>query len=140
MFAPRDHDHDHDQVATTSFFEMTLPADDRSPRRARAAVAEHCDTWGLRRVSEDAALIVSELVANAARHAGTGIHLTVRGLTEVLRLEVSDGCTAPLRYPAPTLLAEGGRGLLLVDALASHHGVVGRVDGKTVWAELDAVR
>lgn len=35
-----------------------------------------------------------------------------------------------------TFLDEGGRGLWLVDALASHHGVNLRPGGKTDWAEL----
>jgi anti-sigma regulatory factor (Ser/Thr protein kinase) len=34
-------------------------------------------------------------------------------------------------------LDERGRGLLLIDALASRWGVQSQPDGKTVWCELD---
>lgn len=42
---------------------------------------------------------------------------------------------------APTHPGESattGRGLLLVDALATHWGVESRGDGKAVWCEFDA--
>ena len=52
-------------------------------------------------------------------------------------MEVSDGSTQPIRPRIATPADEGGRGLALVDALASHHGVRNSPGGKTVWAELD---
>jgi hypothetical protein len=55
-------------------------------------------------------------------------------------VEVTDGSTLPLRPQTPPLVAEGGRGLAIVDALASHHGVEGHPHGKTVWAELSCTR
>ena len=118
-------------------YEVTLPADVTSPRRARAIVASQCAAWGFAGVSDDAAVIVSELVSNSVQHAGTLIHLTLVAFPDVLRLEVSDQSTRPLRHETQSALAEGGRGLMLVDALAGHYGVVGRPDGKTVWAELN---
>jgi anti-sigma regulatory factor (Ser/Thr protein kinase) len=81
-------------------------------------------------------VIVSELVSNSVQHTGTDIHLALFGFPGPLRLEVSDQSTRPLRRHNRSTLAEGGRGLLLVDELASHYGVVGRPEGKTVWAEL----
>ncbi|UNS98187.1 ATP-binding protein [Streptomyces tubbatahanensis] len=90
-------------------------------------------------------LIISELVTNAVRarapqdrSVGVRIrHLPGEGL---LRLEVSDaGEGRPvLREPDDDEL--GGRGLLLVDALAHRWGVDERMGGigKTVWAELKA--
>lgn len=57
-----------------------------------------------------------------------------------VRVEVTDGAPG-----LPTLgerdgLAEGGRGLLLVDAVTERWGVVllGRGGGKTVWFECEA--
>jgi anti-sigma regulatory factor (Ser/Thr protein kinase) len=127
-------DTDGDPAAT---LKVSLPADVTSARRARAIVAAQCAVWGLDRVSEDAVLIVSELVSNSVQHAGTAIQLTLIAFPGMLRLEVSDQSTRPLPRQTSTALAEGGRGLLLVDALAGHYGVEGRLDGKTVWAELN---
>ena len=125
--------HDGQHGAT---YVVTLPAEVMSARRARMVVAAQCAAWGLDGVSEDASLIVSELVSNAVQHAGTLIQLTLCAYPGLLRLEVSDQSTRPLRRPTPTALTDGGRGLLLVDSLAGHYGVEGRPDGKTVWAEL----
>ena len=55
-----------------------------------------------------------------------------------IRLEVTDSSTV---VPRPNTgvadLDERGRGLMLIDALASRWGVQPRQDGKTVWCELD---
>lgn len=58
-------------------------------------------------------------------------------LEGVLRLEVSD----PRRDRRPAVRphayqAESGYGLRIVDALATDWGVMDRIIGKTVWAEL----
>jgi anti-sigma regulatory factor (Ser/Thr protein kinase) len=117
--------------------ETTLPAEPGSAPRARATVAEHSRAWGFgEELCDDATLIVTELVANAIRHAGTTIELRLRRIPEGLRLEVSDGSPRPVRPASPSLLDEGGRGLALVDALATHYGVEGHPTGKTVWVEL----
>jgi anti-sigma regulatory factor (Ser/Thr protein kinase) len=125
--------YDGDGSAT---YVVSLPAEAMSVRRARAVVAAHCAAWGLDGVSEDASLIASELVSNSVQHAGTVIQLTVSAFPGVLRLEVSDQSTRPIRPQTPPASADGGRGLLLVDSLAAHYGVEGRPDGKTIWAEL----
>jgi anti-sigma regulatory factor (Ser/Thr protein kinase) len=125
--------HEGDSVAICV---VTLPADVTSVPRARAVVVAHCAAWGLDGVSEDASVIVSELVSNSVQHAGTVVKLTVSALPGLLRLEVTDQSTRPIRPQIPPAMADRGRGLLLVDSLAGRYGVEGRPDGKTVWAEL----
>jgi anti-sigma regulatory factor (Ser/Thr protein kinase) len=122
---------------TSSTYHATYPAEPRSVGAARAAVQQSCQRWGYGRLCDDAKLIVSELVCNAVRHARTDIDLTLIARREGLRMEVSDGSTRPVRPRTATPADENGRGLTLVHALASHHGVRSSATGKTVWAELD---
>jgi anti-sigma regulatory factor (Ser/Thr protein kinase) len=126
-----------DQRSATFTYRATFAAEPRSVGAARAAVTQRCLQWGLDSLCDDARLIVSELVSNAVRHAGTDIDLTIRALEHGVRMEVSDGSTKDVQPRTATFLDEGGRGLQLVDALASHHGVRMRAGGKTVWVELD---
>lgn len=97
-----------------------------------------------------ASLLVGELAANAAAHRHGPprdflVHLAVQGDTSggaapTLRIEVSDACAEH----HPKLInadqdAECGRGMFLVDILASAWGSYPRSPdtgiGKTVWAE-----
>ncbi|MEW1718687.1 ATP-binding protein [Streptomyces sp. NPDC093109] len=89
---------------------------------------------------EVATLITSEFTTNVVQHArGTGefFELGVRRRDGVLVVEVSDSFQwrmPELRRPDDEDL--GGRGLLLVDALADTWGVRPRDPGKTAWAQL----
>jgi anti-sigma regulatory factor (Ser/Thr protein kinase) len=115
-----------------------LPPRASSAARARELVTSQCAAWGLSAVCDDIALVVTELVANAVRHAGTDIEVSVTHIPGGVRLEVRDGSTRPLRPRAALTSDEGGRGLLLVDALSTRYGVVGEPGGKRVWVELHA--
>jgi hypothetical protein len=108
--------------------------------KARKLVADACDRWGLPRLGGDAALVASELVGNALRHAQPPLRLVARLRPPYLHLVVSDGSTTPPELPAvPT--RRGGlrirdRGLHLIDALAVGWGSLPTVCGKAVWARL----
>ncbi|MFD7403406.1 ATP-binding protein [Streptomyces sp. NPDC059866] len=88
----------------------------------------------------DVQLCVTELVGNVIRHVGEGAPMCVRvtwseGRT---RVEVTD--PEPRALPALLHAAaddESGRGLALLDAVASRWGVEPCAEGKTVWCELD---
>jgi anti-sigma regulatory factor (Ser/Thr protein kinase) len=129
--------HRQNKTSTASTYRATFAAEPGSVGTARAAVKQRCQQWGFGALCDDAQLIVSELVCNAVRHAGTDIDLTLRARKRGLRMEVTDGSTAQVRRRTSSIFDEGGRGLQLVDALASHHGVRPLPGGKTVWAELD---
>jgi anti-sigma regulatory factor (Ser/Thr protein kinase) len=111
----------------------TFPPDLHSVGAARHFVAD-----SLRSTPTDhfaAALLVSELAANAVTHAETPFAVNVERRTGVVRIEVSND--------APELLAtmtqpseEGGFGLHLVDQLSQHWGTESAVDKKVVWFEL----
>ncbi|MEV0781492.1 ATP-binding protein [Streptomyces sp. NPDC050423] len=67
-----------------------------------------------------------------------GVRIECRGRGELLRLEVNDAGAGRPEVRRPGELDKGGRGLLLVAALAHRWGVDERRAGigKTVWAEL----
>src|SRR5205085_1114031 len=84
----------------------------------------------------EVALITTELVTNAVAHARTPFTVTIDLAGQRLRVEICDGCTAqPVIQRAPTETDIGGRGLLIVAALADRWGVESEVDGKSVWFE-----
>lgn len=109
----------------------------QSAEAARRFVHDRCEDWGCPEVTDVATLIVSELVTNAIVHAATPAELRAKWADGVLRLEVLDHAEG--NPPDPRIAApddEGGRGLLLVDALSTAWGVESTDDGKVVWAEV----
>ena len=84
-------------------------------------------------VRKTLALVVSELVTNAIRHAGTPITLVVTDGEDELRVEVGDagpGFDWPLTEPRPET---GGLGLTVVDALSKEWGIDRDSGGCAVW-------
>jgi serine phosphatase RsbU (regulator of sigma subunit)/CHASE1-domain containing sensor protein/anti-sigma regulatory factor (Ser/Thr protein kinase) len=85
---------------------------------------------------DDVALITSELVTNAALH-GTGdvVVRVERGVGHVRIAVFDDAPQQPSRqHPAPT--SETGRGLGIVEMIASGWGVTEDGTGKWVWADV----
>jgi anti-sigma regulatory factor (Ser/Thr protein kinase) len=118
---------------------LVLSPDLHAPARARAwARAQIIDDTVDR--ADDALLIVSELVTNAVRHAGTDVVLTVGVDAERIRIQVSDwGDELPHVKPGSSDgTRPGGRGLVIVSAVATAWGVNSSRErpGKTVWADL----
>lgn len=86
---------------------------------------------------EAAVLLTSEIVSNAAQHAGGACNLIVRVEEGLLRIEATDRSRIPPHLSIPEPLDEAGRGLLLVDVLSHDWGTTERLDGgKAVWFEL----
>jgi hypothetical protein len=104
---------------------------------ARQLVRHVLTRWGIAETACTAELLVSELVSNALRHACRPLHLTLERVSGV-RCIVSDGCPAPPRHTAPGPEDEHGRGLELVDMLATRWGWDRGSIGKSVWCELPA--
>lgn len=108
-----------------------------SVRAARAMATEACLRWQLPGLAEAAALVVSELVTNAVRHAQTPIELTINRARRYLHVAVRDYSRQPPRLIGPEGEAmPGGRGLLIVEAAASSWGYTLLPDGKVTWASL----
>lgn len=107
-------------------------------RLVRAALA----VWALDELADNGALLVSELVSNAVRHARRA---SVRVIVErtaqwTVRIAVADLSRIRPVLSLPELSEEEGRGLLLVTAMATRWGCDERGWGKIVWAELEARR
>ncbi|SCF58774.1 ATP-binding protein [Streptomyces sp. Ncost-T10-10d] len=124
-------------------FVQRFSATRRGARLARRLAVHQLDEWGVpygSELSDDAAVIVSELAANAVLHglvAGRDFELRLVVLAGTLRIEVSDARGERGPEPQPNRPgAESGYGLHLVEALATSWGVKDRGVGKTVWAEL----
>ncbi|MFF0067233.1 ATP-binding protein [Streptomyces sp. NPDC005279] len=129
-------------ASPTTEFTQRFSATRRGARLARHLAAHQLDGWGVlygSDLSDSAAVIVAELTANAVTHArvpGRDFELRLTLAPKTLRIEVSDARADREPDPRPTPDLETGRGLLLVDAVATTWGVADRDIGKTVWAEL----
>jgi anti-sigma regulatory factor (Ser/Thr protein kinase) len=127
------------------------PADERSIAPARHWLIRTLAEWAMDAVADPATLVLSELLTNAVRYAkrpddgmvGSEVGARFVRLTDAVRIEVHDAsASAPeLRAADPDALDEGGRGLLLVDALTCGQWGVSERDGigKLVWATVSAV-
>jgi anti-sigma regulatory factor (Ser/Thr protein kinase) len=89
----------------------------------------------------DAALVISELLSNALRHAGplpgSGLRVAWDLDADSVRVSVSDGggsSQPELGEPTPT--TTGGRGLRIVARLSRRWGTLCNEQGTTVWAEV----
>lgn len=121
----------------TELAGLLLPPDSRSAAAARRHLRTVLQDAGLDQVLDEALLVVSELVTNAVVHAGTEVELHVRAEPGGLWLQVVDHLpgVVPLMRAADGD-REGGRGVFLLDALASEWGTAHRPDSKAVWCRL----
>lgn len=84
-------------------------------------------------------LAMIELVTNSAKHGGGPVDVSLRREVRQLRLSVTDMSDRLPVQPASGDDAEGGRGLALLDVLATSWGVLlRRPIGKTVWCRFSA--
>jgi anti-sigma regulatory factor (Ser/Thr protein kinase) len=131
--------HSEKADAASNDIELSLPAEMRSPGQARAFVRDRWPT-AEDEVLDDVTLIVSELVSNAVTHGEPDILLRMRMDPLAIDISVLDhGSGVPQeKVTAPDSSATSGRGLSIVDRLASDWGVVPLEGGtgKTVWARL----
>jgi len=119
---------------------LDLPAVTSSVPTGRHEVVKSLRRAGHHRLADAVALVVSELLTNAVKHASTNVRLTMTvEPTDGVRLTVDDDDPrAPdlHRTQMPPGDAEGGRGLAIIDALSDRWGVDVRPSGKSVWCVL----
>jgi MEDS: MEthanogen/methylotroph, DcmR Sensory domain len=124
----------HGEIAgSSSGIIRTFAFSREAPAAARHFTVATLAAWGAADFADDAALVVTELAANAIVHAHSAFTVILSALDDLLRISVRDA--TPLRVD--TLRAVPLHGLGAVDAMASQWGVepLGAA-GKTVWVDL----
>ncbi|MCP3821666.1 ATP-binding protein [Streptomyces sp. A3M-1-3] len=143
-----------DPSAVSGSASCALPARYEAVRGARKFTQSTLGQWGLDERFDDVALVVSELVTNALRHAlpadtprdhdqdpPVRLHL-MRWTTRLVCAVRDPSDQSPAAGDAPystetNSSAESGRGLFLVDSFSDSwgwHPLAGRLSGKVVWA------
>lgn len=122
-----------------------LPADPRAVAEARGLVRDTVRRGDAPAgIDVDVALLLtSELVTNAVTHgsgrAGSGVTLLITGDAGALRVEAHDSSLAsPVVHDRPAARDEHGRGMLLIDRMASDWGSYRTAAGKAVYFTLAA--
>jgi anti-sigma regulatory factor (Ser/Thr protein kinase) len=118
----------------------TLGLDTGSVRTARDFTLATLQRWGTAERSQDIAIVVSELLTNALRHAvpASGEARPIRfGLLQpgsCVLCAVADPSQAAPVLQARGSFAETGRGLQIICALSDQWGFAPSDPGKVVWA------
>jgi anti-sigma regulatory factor (Ser/Thr protein kinase) len=131
-------------VQEGNVIDVKLPSEPESAALARATVVDTLHSWGLEgagpgrtSTADVAALLVSEVVTNAVRYSSGPIELLVRRSPSAIWFEIGDQDSRLPRLRHARSDDEGGRGLALVQALASAWGTREVPTGKVVWFRLD---
>lgn len=107
-----------------------------SVTEARRWTVATLTAWGLDETAWSAAQVVSELATNCTLHARSDFVLRLSVSGESVRVEATDGAPGGLQPRQYSSTATTGRGLRIVELLASAWGVEATADGKTVWVLL----
>ncbi|MFJ8668613.1 ATP-binding protein [Streptomyces sp. NPDC093600] len=137
-----------DPAAVSTSASCSLPPRYDAVRGARKFTRTTLVQWDLADRFDDVALVVSELVTNALRHALPADAPQEEGQNPPVRLHLmrwSSRLVCAVRDPSHKSpeargsddCAEGGRGLFLVDSFSDGwgwHPLAGTLQGKVVWA------
>jgi anti-sigma regulatory factor (Ser/Thr protein kinase) len=110
-------------------------------RVARRIVESVLSGWGEEALVQVAVLLTSEVVTNAVLHASPyaadgRVGLVVDGDEGLARVEVTDGFGGLPVARGGRVGRASGRGIMLLDLLATRWGVTPGGEGKTVWFEV----
>lgn len=115
--------------------ELKLPRTPDAGRRARRFTSEICAAWRVHRLTQDAAMIATELVENTLRHTRVAPRLGLELHRDQLTITVTDD--DPRRAVVRESGSPPGFGLLLVAQTSWRWGCEqAPAGGKTVWATL----
>lgn len=113
--------------------EFRFECDLSGVRAGRHFVSDALTRWGLPTLLDDASLGVSELIANAVRHAGTEFAVRI-DVAEKVIVTVVDGSSELGTTAAED--SKSGRGMTIVATISEDWGVTPLEDGKAIWFSL----
>lgn len=116
--------------------EVDLPWSADAPAQARLSAQQQLSAWEAQVEVGPVELLVSELATNGYRHGGPPLSLMVELSEHRLWVGVSDGGGGRPAVLEPHLHAEDGRGLQLLNGLASRWGVGAGTEVRVVWFEV----
>jgi len=126
---------------------LTLAALPSAVPCARGHVRAVALEWGLADLTDTAELLASEMVTNSVEESGKlrtaatpVVRITVSSDRESLVIRVWDSSEAmPVRHAAGPS-DDGGRGLMIIDALSADWGSYREADGKVVWVMISSAQ
>jgi anti-sigma regulatory factor (Ser/Thr protein kinase) len=121
--------------------DAQVPNRSDSVYAARAFLVRLLDGWGVAdEVVDDAALLTSELMANAVEHGSGDVKLRIEVQDGLLHVAVHDDADGVPEASQAEPGSPGGRGLWIVESIARNWGSesTDEESGKTVWFELQA--
>ncbi len=132
---------DFDRGRLTVMGAMLVRHEPKSAAAVRREIAADLAGHGIRGADvDDVTLVASELVSNAVRHATTAaerdLDVTWTVGDQQVLIAVADESELRPKLSGAAPDAPCGRGLTIVDALASDWGVDPMPDGKRVWAKI----
>ena len=123
----------------TSTYGFRVEAESKAVPEARRKIVALVRSWDVPLPDDtfgDLELLSTELITNAVRYTRASCAVAVRWTGVRVRVEVTDVSPARPHRGHGSLEAEGGRGLLLVESLATAWGSAPDPAGKVVWFEL----
>jgi anti-sigma regulatory factor (Ser/Thr protein kinase) len=122
---------------STAVLAAEFGAEREAPGQARRMLVAALRRGGCdERLIQDAALVLTELAANAVLHACSPFSVSVSSGDSTLRIVVGDSRPLDSVRAGRELIPRPGRGLGLIDAVSACWGTSGASGGKVVWAEL----
>lgn len=121
--------------STPPTVQRAFPGEPASVREARRFVHDTLDALAM--ASDTAVLLASELATNAVVHADTSYTVTIRPLRGGVHIAVEDGSPVRPARRRYSVTSGTGRGLSLVEDVATEWGVDATATGKCVWFRLD---
>ena len=120
---------------------LTLDPQPSAVRKARAFVAKYCEAHGYPSdVCETAVLLTSEAVTNAFTHGRSEARIVLAPAGGGLRVEVGDDNSRHPECASADVDALNGRGMTILELLATRWGIRDETYGKTVWFEIGPKR
>ncbi|MFJ8795088.1 ATP-binding protein [Streptomyces sp. NPDC102462] len=122
-----------------SSYAFTVPPSVEAVPAARDRVVHRAQRIGLaldEELANDLRLLTGEVVTNSVTHTQAACVVSVRYVGMRLRVEVTDVDPTLVRPSQAEPMDENGRGLFLVDALATKWGSERCAAGKRTWFEL----